>query len=248
MEEVTTRRALHYLATDPGPLTLDLYYPPDHHATAAPKPAVVIVLGYPDVGVPRPFGCQFREMGMMVSWCRLFAASGMVGVVYETRNPANDIHSVLAYLQKEGAALGIDANRIGLWASSGNAPVALSVLMDGKARCSVLLYAMTLDLDGATGVEKGARMYHFANPTAGRGVEDLPKDKPLFIARAGQDSIAGLNEALGSFIAAGLRCNVPLTLINHPSGQHGFDYLDDSDETRRIIRAALAFLQANLES
>ena len=248
MEEVTVRRRLQYLSTGASPLTLDLYYPPDHQSGGVPKPAVVIVLGYPDVGVPTPFGCQFREMGMMVSWCQLFAASGMVGVVYETRSPAEDIHSVLAYLWENGAALGIDAGRIGLWTCSGNAPVALSVMMDGKAACGVLFYAMTLDIDGATGVAKASGMYHFANPTAGRRVEDLPEDKPLFLARAGQDGIAGLNEALDSFVAAGLRSNLPFTLINHPSGQHGFDYMDDSEETRRIIRAALAFLQTNLES
>ncbi len=247
MEEVTVRRGVEYLATEAGSLTLDLYYPKGHEPGGATlRPAVVIVLGYPDVGVTTPFGCQFREMGMMVSWCQLFAASGMVGVVYETRNPADDVNSVLSYLQENSHALGIDEKRIGVWTCSGNAPVALSVLMDGRARCGVLCYGITLDLGGGVDVARAAGQYHFANPTAGRRVEDLPTDTALFIARAGQDQVVGLNEALDRFLAAMVRCNLPVTFVNHATGPHGFDYADDSEESRQVVRAALAFLQANL--
>ncbi|MGA3025019.1 MAG: hypothetical protein ABSF98_09635 [Bryobacteraceae bacterium] len=57
----------------------------------SPAPRVAIVLGYPDVGVITPLGCQFREMGMAVSWGQLFPATGMVGIVYETRDPARGL-------------------------------------------------------------------------------------------------------------------------------------------------------------
>lgn len=245
MEDLAVRRGIEYRQSAAGPLTLDLYYPP---AAEALRPAVVIVLGYRDAGVKTFFGCQFREMGMIVSWCRLFAASGMIGVAYETENPADDAPAVLRWLKENGHAFGIDGNRVGIWTSSGNAPVALSVLMDGHARCGVICYGITIDLDGATGVAGSAAQFHFANPTAGRRVEDLPRDTPLFIARAGRDQFTGLNEALDSFVAAALRCNLPLTFVNHPAGPHGFDYDDDSEASRNIIRAILSFLRANLDA
>jgi hypothetical protein len=247
VEEAIVRRGVEYCRSAEGPLTLDLYYPGDTRPGAQRLPAVVIVLGYADSGVTMaPGWCQFREMGMIVSWCRLFAASGMVGIAYETSDPAHDAVFVLAYLREHSAELGIDERRIGVWAGSGNAPVALSVLMDGKARCGVLFCGMTLDLGGATGVADASRQYRFANPTAGRRVEDLPKDASLFLARGGQDEIRGLNDALDCFVAEAVRCNLPITFMNQPSGPHGFDYVDDSEDSKQVIRAALAFLQAKL--
>lgn len=238
MEAVTVQRGVAYS----GALTLDLYYPPDRGSK--PLPAVVIVLGYRDVGVPTMFGCQFREMGMTISWAQLFAASGMVGVVYETRNPASDAQAVLSYLHENGAVLGIDENRIAVWSSSGNVPVALSVLMDGKARCGVLCYGTMLDLDGATAVAQAAAQYHFANPCAGRRAEDIPTETPLFIARAGRDQFG--NDSLDAFVAAALRANLPLTLMNHATGPHAFDLLEDSDASRDVVAAILAFLRTKL--
>lgn len=247
MEEAEVRRGVEYFRTAAGPLSLDLYYPGGHPPGAEPLPAVVIILGYRDAGITMPPGwCQFREMGMIVSWCRLFAASGMIGIAYETSDPAHDAISVLAYLRGHSGELGIDEGRIGIWAASGNAPVALSVLMDGKARCGVLFCGMTLDLDGATGVADASRQYRFANPTAGRRVEDLPNDAALLLARGGQDQTPGLNQALDRFVAEALRCNLPVTLINHPTGPHGFDYAEDSETSRQVVRAALEFLQAKL--
>ncbi len=238
MQHAAVRRGVPYRDA----LTMDFYLP----AGDGPKPAVVIVLGYPDVGVPTPFGCQFRETGMIISWAQLFAACGIAGVVYETRSPADDVHAVLACLRANAAEWGIDPSRIGVWASSGNVPVALSALMAGNLRCGVLCYGAMLDLDGATGVAQSQSQFRFANPTAGRSVEELPRDTALFIARAGQDQFAGMNSSIDPFLAAALRCNLPVTFVNHATGPHAFELLDDSQTSKQIIQAILAFLQAKL--
>jgi hypothetical protein len=242
MDEVSVRRGVTYLTTEAGALTMDAYSPVGDGL----KPAVVIVMGYPDVGVPLVFGCQFREMGWVVSWARLLAASGMVGVVYETRNPAADADAVLACVRKNAAGLGIDATRLGVWACSGHVPVALSMLMDGNLQCGVLSYGFMLDLDGATAVANAAAQFRFANASAGRRVEDLPAQTPLLIVRAGLDQFAGLNDSIGRFVADALRCNLPVTVVNHPTGPHAFDILDDSEASRNVVRAMLAFLKTNL--
>ncbi len=242
MDSVTVQRGRAYRDA----LTLDLYYPPGHTPDSAPKPAVVIVLGYPDVGVPLVFGCQFREMEMYIGWASLFAASGMVGILYETSHPATDAPAVLSHLRDNAVALGIDASRIGVWAGSGNVPVALSVLMQDNVRCGALCYGFMLDLNGATGVAQAAAQFHFANPVAGRTVEDLPPHTALFIARAGRDQFPGLNPSLEALAAAALTRNLPVTVMNHPTGPHAFDVMDDSDASRTVIRAIVEFLKSSL--
>jgi len=244
MDAATVRPRVQYRA----PLTMDLYYPPEEASKPGPKPAVAIILGYPDVGVTSPFGCQFREMEMFICWARLFAASGIVGILYESSHPATDALAVLNYIRENSVELGIDPTRLGVWASSGNAPVALSAVAQGNLRCAALCYGFTLDLDGATGVAQAAAQFYFANPAAGRRVEDLPRETALFIARAGQDQFPGVNPSIDAFVAAALRSNLPLTLVNHPTGPHAFDWMDDSDASRAVIRAILEFLKSSLRA
>ena len=247
MESIEARKDLVYHGAGADALTMDLFYPAQTRSQAAP--AVIIVAGYPDPGFEKMLGCKFKEMASSVSWGQLAAASGVVAVTYTNREPAADLARLLAHIRQNAASLGIDAHRIGLWATSGNVPLALSVLMQAGAaeylRCAVLCYGLTLDLDGATGVADSARMFGFANPNAGKSVRDLPA-VPLFVARAGQDNIPGLNDALDRFVAQALACNLPVTLANHPAGPHGFDLLDDSETSREIIRQILRFLQFHL--
>jgi hypothetical protein len=211
MDSVTIRSGVEYRSAEAATLTLDVYYPPEV-GTGARLPAVVIVAGYPDPGFQKMLGCRFKEMGSSTSWCRLLAASGLAAVAYSNLEPATDVHAVLDYLRGNAAGLGIDENRIGLWASSGNVPLALSVLMDPRnqnLKCAALCYGLTLDLDGFTWVAEGARLFGFANPAAGKTVDDLPANTPLFVARAGQDQFAHLNETLDRFVAKALARNLP---------------------------------------
>src|SRR5258708_5867306 len=75
------------------------------------------------------------------------------------------VAALLRHLRYHASRLGIDETRLGVWASSGNVPLALSILPDG-IRCAALFYGYTLDLDGANAVAEGARMFRFANPGA----------------------------------------------------------------------------------
>ena len=69
---------------------------------------------------------------------------------------------------------------------------------------------------------------------------------PIFIARAGGDQFAGVNPSIDAFAAEALRLNLPLTLVNHAAGAHGFDLFDDSEASRGVIRMLLEFLRTNL--
>ncbi|HLL72899.1 MAG TPA: alpha/beta hydrolase [Pyrinomonadaceae bacterium] len=251
MDDVKACRDVEYSATGAGALTMDIYYPPDAPERAPRRlPAVVFVAGFPDEGFEAKVGCKFKEMGSSVSWARLTAASGLVAITYTNREPTRDLRALLQHVRRHADALCIDENMIGLWAGSGNVPLALSALMQTAAsdylKCAVLCYGYTLDLEGFAGVSDAARMWGFANPCAGRGLTDLPRDLPLFIARAGQDQMPHLNETLDRFLCEALTRNLPLTFVNHADAPHAFDLFDDGERSREIIRHILAFMRFNL--
>jgi len=248
-EAVIVRRDLEYRTTDDGALTMDLYRPPDPPAGAR-LPLVVFVIGFSDLGAQAYFGCKFKEMESFIGWARLTAASGLAAITYSTgKQPAADAGALLRHLRENAASLGIDENRIGLWACSGHGPNALSVLMreaPGDLKCAALCYPLLLDLDGSTSVAEASRTFRFVNPAAGKSVDDLPSDTPMLLVRAGQDEIPGLNATLDRFLAAAVRRNLPITLVNHPTAPHAFDLVHDSDASRRVIRQVLTFLQLHL--
>jgi len=248
VDAVTTRPDVAFGSRDGDALTMDVFYPPDFKKGAR-LPVVIIVAGFPDLGFQKIVGCKFKEMGSSVSWARLIAASGMAAITYSNREPAADIRSLLQYVRDSGASLGVDERRIGLWASSGNVPVALSLLMQDAGtplKCAVLCYAYMLDLEGSTGVADAATKFGFKNPCAGKSVTDLRHDVPLFLARAGNDQMPRLNETLDRFVVNALERDLPVTLVNHASAPHAFDLFQDSDTSREIVRQILAFLRFHL--
>jgi dienelactone hydrolase len=262
-DAVTVRRDLPYRTTEAGPLGIDLYYPssevgrvlsdPPGAQSAGSKrlrptyPVVVFATGFSDAGARKMLGCPSKDMESYIGWARLVAASGMVAVTYENREPMEDLRAVLQHTRDNSVALGLDAQRIGLMGFSGNGPVTLSALMEDRAlTCGVLCYPFTLDLDGATGVADAQAQWRFVNPCAGKTVDDLPQDLPLFIVRAGKDQFAGLNDALDRFVAKALARNLPLTVVNHATGPHAFDTADDSETARDIMRSILGFLRLHL--
>lgn len=205
---------------------IDVYTP---SGGTRPCGAVIIVAGYPDAGFERIAGCKFKEMPSNVAWAKRIAASGLVAVAYSNREPVADLHAVIRHVRE---SLGIE--RIGLWASSGNAPLAVSALP--LVRCAALLYPYTIE------VPEAARKYGFVTPD----VPDFPADVPLFVVRAGQDAMPGLNETLTRFVRLASERNVPLTYVNLPAAPHAFDVADDGETTREVIEQVLAFLRRHL--
>jgi len=247
-DAVTTRPDVKYRETDSNVLSMDIYYPAESHGGAR-IPVVVFVLGYSDVGVKKVLGCKAKEMASSVSWARLAAATGMAAITYSNQEPVTDIRTLLGYVRENAPALGIDENRIGLWAASGNVPMALSLLMQAPAeylKCAVLCYGFTLDIDGSTWMSEAAEKWGFVNACEGKSVDDLAPNVPLFIARAGQDEFPHLNDAMDRFVARALARNLPVTLVNHAAGPHAFDLMHDSEVSRQIIRQILDFMRFHL--
>jgi hypothetical protein len=236
--EVFERNAAYDAGGEDIPMAI--YYPRPP-STGERSPAVVMAFGYLD-----PAG-HVRQYGPVTSWARLIAASGVASVLYGTNEPAANIHAVLKHLRRHADTLGLDASRIGLFAASGNVPVALSAMMrEPKLTCAALLYGYTMDLDGSTIVAEASAQALFVNACAGKAVDDLPNDVPMLVVRAGRDQFAGLNDALDAVVARALARNLPLTLVNHPTGVHGFEFEEDTDTSREIVTDVLSFFRAKL--
>jgi hypothetical protein len=241
MEALRVRRDLTYRSTSGTELRLDIYYPST--APSQRVPTVLLTMAYPDptAGV--------RVYGPLTSWAQLIAASGMAAVVYGSEAPAEDIHAVLGHLRGDAGALDLDVNRFGLFAASGNVTVGLSALMrDGLLRCAALLCGYTMDMDGSTAVADMGRQFGFVNACAGQSADDLPDGVPMLFVRAGRDHSPGLNEALDRVVARALTRNLPLSLINHATGGHGFDLDENTAISRGIVQQVLAFLSLHLNA
>jgi hypothetical protein len=248
MDAVTPRPNITYDENGPGPLSVDLYSP-SGALEGTRLPAVIFVAGFPDPGFESFAGCKLKETAGTISWGRLAAASGIVGITYTNREPLADLDRLLTFVQKNAASLGIDESRVALWACSGNVPTALGCLMNRSAipfKAAALSYGMMLDPDGSLGIDTAAAQLGFANPCARRSVADLPKALPLMIVRAGQDAVPRINASIDHFVTAALGQNLPVTVVNHPTAPHSFDVLDDTDTSREVIRQILSFLRFHL--
>ena len=226
-------------------LMLDVYHPV--RSSPALPPVVMIVAGYRDVGVPMTLGCNWREMEFVISLAQLLAVSGIAAVTYSTSAPAQDAGRAADFIARRGADLGVDANRIGIWASSGNVPVALGFLMEKRpvVRAAVLSNGYTFDAAEITAVAEASATYRFVNATAGKSVADLPTDLPMHIVRCGHDD-AGLNAAMDRFVADAVRSNLPITFVNHATAPHAFEINVDTPLSHHILDGMLSFMRFNL--
>jgi dienelactone hydrolase len=218
MEKVLVLKNVAYKKTDSGELTLDLYYPPDFRKGAV-LPTVVFINGVGDVA-----GSKLKEWGPYRSWGALIAASGWVGVTFEARGPYNqsrpDIADLFRFLHSDGARLGVDINRIAAWVCSGNVFSGLPVLME----------------EPAPGVVCAVVYYGSAQPAKIRG------DLPVLIVRAGRDN-RELNQSIDRLVGTAVAAGAPWILVNAPGSHHAFDVLDETEESRRIIRQTIDFFR-----
>jgi hypothetical protein len=241
MDVLRVRRDLTYRSTSGARLLMDVYYPCVSPSQA--PPIVLLPMAFPDPTA------RVRSYSPLTSWARLMAASGMAAVVYGAEAPDEDVHAVLRQLRSDAGALGLDIDKFGLFAVSGNVTVALSALMrDRRVRCAALLYGWTMDMDGSTAVADMSRQAGFVDACAGKSSDDLPDGIPMLFIRAGRDHVPGLNEALDKVVARALARNLPLSLVNHATGAHGFDLDENTAISRGIVQQVLTFLQLHLSA
>jgi acetyl esterase/lipase len=239
---------LTYRTVEGRELALDLYRP---SGTAGLLPVVVFVHGDGPPDVIR----DIKDWGQYTSWAELMASKGFAAATFNHRSShqrtrmadvAGDIDSALEYLDGNAEKLGLDVSRVGLWSCSMGVPFAVRAAFERRSsiRCIAVLYG-PMDLEHDSGADESVSLeqkrefsplYHLRNGRV------LP---PLFVARAGMDHPL-LNESISAFVTSALERNTEIEVVNHPTGEHGFDVLDDSPSTRGVIDAVLGFFETHL--
>jgi acetyl esterase/lipase len=238
MDQVVVQRDLIYKTTEDGPLLFDLYAPLSE-TTQAPVPAVVLIHGGP---IPSNLLTPPKDWGLFRSYGQVLAASGLAAIIFNhrffaldmARAAMTDIRDLIAHVSAQAEALGIDGDRIALWAYSGGGVFLSPFLRETPeaVRCVVAYYAVlhasVPELSAATQIS-----------------ENTGRIPPFLVARAGLDMVQ-LNDGIDHFIQQALKKNTSLDLLNHANGQHSFDVRDENDRTRDILRRTVEFVRINL--
>lgn len=255
MEEVPVRRGMIYKTVDEQGLKLDVYYPVDL-LLGATRGAVLFVHG----GSQQEHVEHINQSRPYISWCQLIAASGLIAVMFKHRTDegysklpeaASDVDDLIAYIRSQSAILHIDPDALAIWTASSGPPSGLrTALRDTPPyiRGIVAYYgAMSLlNRTYFTYSEEEVPLMREFSPAYHLSQQDPTKIAPLFVAKAGLDR-AFLNESIDEFVAIASQRNIPITFMNHPTGEHGFDLLNNDARTRAIIKATLAFLHEHLQ-
>jgi pimeloyl-ACP methyl ester carboxylesterase len=200
---------------------------------AAPGCASKVVLLVHGGPIPDNLHTTPVDWGLFQSLARLLAASGIVAVMFNHRffsldsapTAMNDIEDLMSHL---------GAERVCLWVFSGGGSLLARVLRNTPAsvQCVVAYYAalaaQTSEFSAVDAIE-----------------ENVGRIPPILVARAGLDR-PQLNEAIDRFIAVALRKNATIDVMNHPTGQHGFDFRDDNERTREILARTVEFIQTSV--
>ena len=250
MEDVIVKNDIIYQTTPESSLKMDVYYPPKFDFKSK-IPAVVIIYGYANKAQIKLTGNQLRKWSWYISFCKIIAASEMAAIAYETDNPVTDLVALAEYIKSNSDKLQIDVNRVGAYSCSANTPTAMAYILNGSNnffKCAVNYYGLILkeNYEFQSKIDTLSMQMGFSTPKIPEPAA-WKKDVPILIVTAGKDYVPYINPSNADFVAKAIAQNLPVTLLNYPGGQHGFDALDDNDITRMIIKNTLEFWKFHLK-
>jgi acetyl esterase/lipase len=265
MQSVRVKRDLVYKPAAGRELQMDVYSP---RSSSRRLPAVLFIHGG---RIPPNLLTTPKDWAVYVSLGQLAAASGFVGVTFNHRfytweslpDSQADVMDAIKYVRANAARLGVDPERIILWAISAGGIFLSEPLRDRPAYVKALVgYYVQLDLRNARRAAPASvsdevlrdfsPLYYLEKAAALQPEPSTSSERPksnqifppMFIARAGLDD-ADLNDGLDRFVQLALKSNVSLELFNHPNGQHGFDIEDDNERSREILKRTIEFIRTH---
>jgi acetyl esterase/lipase len=229
-------------------LKMDVYSLPGKQR----RPAVVFIHGG---RIPRNLLTTPKDWGAYVSLGQLVAASGFVGVTFNHRfyaweslaDSQSDVMDLIAYVRDNAESLGVEKDRIILWAlSAGGIFLSQPIQQSPPYIRSIIAYYSELDLQNqrkaapASVTDETLRefspVHHLGNKE-----KNVP---PIFIARAGLDD-KELNDGIDRFVQLALSRNLTVEVVNHATGHHAFDIEDNNERSREIIKRTIEFIKAH---
>src|SRR5262249_24724896 len=150
MDQVRVRKNVTYKVVDGVPIKADFYTPAG--SGSLERPAVIFIHGGP---IPANLLTPPKEWGIFTSYGQIIAASRFVGVTFNHRfyggewlvEAQSDVEELVAYVRENAGSLGVDKDRIAVWAFSGGGPFLTRFLREPPSyiTCIVAYYAV-LDL------------------------------------------------------------------------------------------------------
>jgi len=229
-------------------LKMDVYSLPGKQR----RPAVIFIHGG---RIPRNLLTTPKDWGAYVSLGQLVAASGFVGVTFNHRfyaweslaDSQSDVMDLISYVRDNAESLGVDKDRIILWAlSAGGIFLSQPLQQSPPYIRSIVAYYSELDLQNqrkaapASVTDETLRefspVHHLGNKE-----RNVP---PIFIARAGLDD-KELNDGIDRFVQLALSRNLTVEVVNHATGHHAFDIEDNNDRSREIIKRTIEFIKTH---
>lgn len=206
---------------------LDLY-PPD---ASGPRPAIVFVPGGP---IPASLRPTPRDWPVFQSYGSLAAAYGVVGVTVDhhlhspAEYPVAATH-VAAAVEMTRADPRVDADQVAIWFFSGGGLLIADWLRTPPPwlRCVAASYPALAPLPGQV-VDPRLR------PTDALAEAG---SLPIVLTIVGRER-PEIAATVDVFVMAARACGARLTVIEVPEGQHSFDILDHTDESRKAVEQA----------
>jgi acetyl esterase/lipase len=210
---------------------LDFYRP----VSTARTGAILFVHGGPG---PAHLEVRPRDWPVYQGYATAAAQRGLVGALVDhslihgldrLSAAADDVEAAIGVLRADPQ---VDPNRIALWFFSGSGLLA-GEWLDSRPdwlRCLALTYPLLATPPGVDELVSAAE------------VIGKHKDLPVLLTRVGREreELAG---PVAEFVSAG---GTALDIIDVPKGQHGFDMLDHTDESRAAVTKALDWAIAHL--
>ena len=248
MTRVKVTKNLIYKRASAEELKMDVYSPPGKQR----RPAVIFIHGG---RIPRNLLTTPKDWGAYVSLGQLVAASGFVGVTFNHRfyaweslgDSQSDVMDLIAYVRDNAESLGVDKDRIILWAlSAGGIFLSQPLQQSPPYIRSIVAYYSELDLQNqrkaapASVTDETLREFSPVHHLRNRE-KNVP---PIFIARAGLDD-KELNDGIDRFVQLALSKNLTVDVVNHATGHHAFDIEDNNERSRDIIKRTLEFIRSH---
>ncbi|MGK5742097.1 alpha/beta hydrolase [Micromonospora sp. URMC 103] len=213
-----------------------------------PRPAVVLVHGGPlppdlqpgprDWPVYRGYGKLLASLGLVAVAVehRLRVVDGPDGPVFDYPLAALDVTSAVDRVRADPR---VDGEHLALWFFSGGGMLSSPWLREAPAwlRTVALTYPVLAPLPGWRVDPLFAAATALAEAAA-----PVP---PLLLTRVGRerDEVAA---TVTAFLDTAAESDVPVEVLDVPDGQHGFDMLDHTEQSRRAVERAATRVAALL--
>jgi dienelactone hydrolase len=170
-------------------------------------------------------GGSQRPWEIYTGWAKASTAHGFAAINADTHTGGvpEDLDELASYLRQNAARLGVDPGRIAVYAASGNAYRALPIIQDPKRNW----------------IQSAAIYYGAAD------IAQYRAEIPMLWVRAGLDR-PSLNQGIDQAVAKATKQNVTIAMINFAAGHHGFEVIDDNDESREVIEQTFQFFKRTL--